>query len=119
MNNKGQVLVLFVLLLPVLLISLLIGIEITNLNTAKTKTQNTIKEIITYNLKNYNENTNQAITTLIEENITDISSKSVFISEDEIRINIIQNKKIFGKNIEIKYSYKGIKQDENIIVSEG
>lgn len=114
MNNKGQVLVLFVILMPIILLLLLITIEIGNVYLDKQKTKNVIKNIIRDNISN-----NETIDTLIEENIKDIEEKTVFISDDEIRIYIKQNKKIFGRNINIEYKYKGIKKEEKIIISEG
>lgn len=119
LNNKGQVLVLFVILLPIFLLLLLIIIEVENINLEKSKTKNTIKEIIETNLKNYDENANSKINTLIETNIDDIKTKSVFTTDDEIRITIIQVKSIFGRKIEIEYKYKGIKENETIMISEG
>lgn len=119
LNNKGQVLVLFVILLPVLLLIIIGLIEISSINLEKTKTKNIIKETIETNLKNYNENTKETVNKLIEQNIKNIKTKTIFISEDEIRINIIQEKTIFGKNIELKYNYKGIKENEKITISEG
>lgn len=119
LNNKGQVLVLFIILLPILILLLLITIEIGNIYLDKTKTKNTIKEIIITGLKHYDETTNETINTLIEKNIDNIESKNIFTTEDEIRINIIQNKTLFGRKLEIKYKYIGLKQEEKIIISEG
>lgn len=119
LNNKGQVLVLFVIILPILLLLILAVIEVGNINLEKAKTKNTIKEIIETNLKNYDENTNSRINTLIETNIDDIKTKSVFTSEDEIRIILIQKNSILGRQIEIKYKYKGLKENEKITISEG
>jgi len=119
LNNKGQVLVLFVIILPILLLLILAVIEVGNINLEKAKTKNTIKEIIETNLKNYDENTNSRINTLIETNIDDIKTKSVFTSEDEIRIILIQKNTILGRQIEIKYKYKGLKENEKITISEG
>ena len=119
LNNKGQVLVLFVIILPILLLLILAVIEVGNINLEKAKTKNTIKEIIETNLKNYDENTNSRINTLIETNIDDIKTKSVFTSEDEIRIILIQKNSIIGRQIEIKYKYKGLKENEKITISEG
>lgn len=116
MNNKGQVLVLFVILLPIILLLLILTIEVGDIYLDKQKTKNTIKEIIRENLKEPNS---EIINTLITKNINDIEEKNVFISEDEIRIYIKQNKKLFGKNIKIEYKIKGIKQNENINISEG
>jgi len=119
LNNNGQVLVLFVIILPIVLLLLLAVIEIGNINLEKTKTKNTIKEIIETNIKNYDETTNARINKLIETNIDNIKTKSVFTSEDEIRIIITQTKTIFGRQLEIEYKYKGILENEKIIISEG
>ncbi len=118
-KNSGQVLVLFVILLPILLLLLVIGIEVGNIYLDKTKTKNTIKEIITSNLKNYDDKTNERINKLIDSNIKNIEKKEIFTSEDEIRINIKQNKVLFGKNISINYKYIGKKEEETITLSEG
>ena len=116
MNNKGQVLVLFVILLPIILLLLILTIEAGDIYLDKQKTKNTIREIIKDNIKEPNS---ERINTLIIQNINDIEEKNVFISEDEIRIYIKQNKKVFGRKLKIEYKIKGIKQDEKIIISEG
>lgn len=118
-KNNGQVLALFVIILPIILLLLVISIEIGNIYLDKTKTKNTIKEIITNNIDKYDENTNERINSLIEINIKNIETKEIFTSEDEIRINIIQTKKLFGKTLKIKYKYIGIKEQEKIKISEG
>ena len=119
LNNKGQVLVFFVIILPIILLLLIAIIEISNIYLEKNKTKNTIYEIIETNLKNNNENTKETINKLIEQNIKNIQDKTIFISEDEIRINITQETKIIGRKINIKYKYKGIKKNEKITISEG
>lgn len=119
LNNKGQVLVLFIILIPTIILLLISTIEMASLYLDKVKTKNTIKNIITENLKNYDENTNTKINTLIEQNINDIEEKTIFTSEDEIRINIIQNKIFFGRNLKIRYKYTGLKQEQNIEIKEG
>lgn len=116
MNNKGQVLVLFVIMLPIILLLLVMTIEVGDIYLDKVKTKNTIKEIIKDNLTETNQ---EKINTLIIQNINDIEEKNIFISEDEIRIYIRQNKKLFGRNLKIEYKIKGIKQDEKINISEG
>ena len=119
LNNKGQVLVLFVILLPILLLILLITIEVGSAYLEKTKTQNTIKETLETNLKNYDENTNSRINQIIDTNIKNIKTKTIFTSEDEIRIDLIQTKTIFGRQIEIEYKYKAKLENGKITVSEG
>ena len=117
MNNKGQVLVLFVIILPIILLLLMMTIEVGDIYLDKAKTKNTIRDIIKENLKE-TPNT-EKINILIDNNINDIKEKTVFTSENEIRINIIQNKKLFGRNLKIEYKIKGIKENESIIISEG
>lgn len=119
LNNKGQVLVLFVILLPILLLILLITIEVGSAYLEKTKTQNTIKETLETNLKNYDENTNSRINQIIDTNIKNTKTKTIFTSEDEIRIDLIQTKTIFGRQIEIEYKYKAKLENGKITVSEG
>lgn len=118
-KNSGQVLALFVILLPIIILVLIITIEIGNIYLDKTKTKNTLKEIITTNLNNYDETTNERINTLIQKNIKDLEKQEIFTSEDEIRIIITQQKTLFGRNLKINYKYRGIKENEKIILSEG
>jgi len=121
MKNKGQVLVLFVILLPVILLIMLMGIEFGKLYMEKIKTTNIIKETITYGLKHLTKpEINENINNLIDFNIKNIENKSIFISEDEIRIKITQQPiKVFGKEIVLTYSYKGINKEETITIEEG
>lgn len=115
MNNKGQVLVLFVILIPVILLFSIVSIQIGNLYLEKNKNTNIIKDTIRETLNN----PSTEINLIIEKNIKDIKEKTIFISEDEIHLKITQEKKVFGRNFNIKYNYKGIKQEDKIIISEG
>ncbi len=117
MNNKGQTLVLFIIMLPIILLVLLITIEIGNIYIEKTKTINVIKETIKTSLKN--DLSNDAINALIELNVKDIKTKQIYTSDEEIEIKLIQEKKVFGKKIEIQYKYNGLKQEEKINIKEG
>ena len=119
MNNKAQVLVLFAIILPVILLLLLVTIQIGNLYLDKQKTKSTIKETITTVLKNNEENKKDIANNLIEINIKDIKTKTIYISENEIEINVTQEKQLFGKNIDLKYKLKGMKDGDNIRISEG
>ena len=112
MNNKGQVLVLFVILIPVILLLLMMVIEVGDIYLDKQKTKDTIKDIIR---ENFTEEPNsERINTLIDINIKDIEEKTIFTSTDEIRIYIRQNKKLFGRDLKIEYKIRGIKENENI-----
>lgn len=121
MKNNGQVLALFVIILPIILLIVLITIEFGKLYVEKIKTTNVIKETITYGLKNIEDtNIKEKINNLIDINIKNINNKTIFISEDEIRIKLNQNKiKVFGKDIVLEYNYKGIKKEQKIIIEEG
>ena len=112
MNNKGQVLVLFVILIPVILLLLMMVIEVRDIYLDKQKTKDTIKDIIRENFTE--EQNSERINTLIDINIKDIEEKTIFTSTDEIRIYIRQNKKLFGRDLKIEYKIRGIKENENI-----
>lgn len=116
MNNKGQVLVLFIIILPILLLGLIVSIDLINLTVLKQTTDNEIREIIYNGIKN--NKTLEEINILIDKNI-EYEKKSVFRTDENIKINITQNKSIFGKNIELKYNYEGILNNEKIIIREG
>lgn len=121
MNNKGQVLVLFVIILPVILLALLIIIQFGKLYLKKQATTNIIKDTIEYGLKHtQDEQIENKLNNLIETNIDDIDIKTITIFEDEIRINLTQKSiNIFGKNINLTYDYTGIKMNEEIRIEEG
>lgn len=119
MNNKGQTLILFVLLIPLIFITLLIVIEFSKIYLDKQKTINIVKDTIEYGLKNIKEEKiNEKLNNLIDANIK-YEDKTIFISEDEIRINITKEQKIFKKIYNIKYTYKGIIKENKIIIEEG
>jgi len=121
MNNKGQVLVLFVIILPVILLALLIIIQFGKLYLKKQATTNIIKDTIEYGLKHtQDEQIENKLNNLIETNIDDIDIKTITIFEDEIRINLTQKSiNIFGKNINLTYDYTGTKMNEEIKIEEG
>ena len=121
MNNKGQVLVLFVIILTVILLALLIIIQFGKLYLKKQATTNIIKDTIEYGLKHtQDEQIENKLNNLIETNIDDIDIKTITIFEDEIRINLTQKSiNIFGKNINLTYDYTGTKMNEEIRIEEG
>ena len=45
--------------------------------------------------------------------------QSIYTSDTEIDIKLKQEKKLFGRKIEINYKYKAILQNEKITISEG
>lgn len=121
LNNKGQVLVLFAVILPVILLTLLLVTQLGKLYLKKQTTTNIIKDTIEYGLNNIqDEQIENKLNDLIETNIDDIDIKTITIFEDEIRINLTQKQiNILGKNLKLNYSYKGIITDNKIHIEEG
>ena len=117
LNNKGQALVAFVIILPVILIIMAIIIDIGLMGVEKRKVTNVMKEAIEYGLKH--DSTEEQIKDMIDKNI---KYKSIDIkSNDDIHISLeYEYKQIFGfinkKNIQIKYH--GYKENERIKIEE-
>ncbi len=101
-QNRGQVLVLFLLLLPFILIfmALIIDYGLLTLNKSKlNKTlDKTLENAVEYNLSE------DEINNLINKNIDDISYIDIKTNEREVKIHIKKNIKtgfinIYGKNL--------------------
>ena len=112
MKNKGQALVLFVLLLPIMILMLSYIIDIGYMSVSKKKIDNTIQEIIENSLENnLNE---EEIKNLLIKNIDNIYIRNITIKDNEINIEIkVTIKTIFSsikKNIYEK-NYKVIRQE--------
>ena len=105
MNNKGQTLVLFILLLPIITILLIIVINYSNLYIEKNKIENVVKKIITDELKSDDiiENKRVKINNLIYQNIDSISDYDLVINDEYIQITITKK----HNKSEINVSYRG------------
>lgn len=89
MNNKGQTLVLFVLLLPILIIILSMIINYGMLSLEKKKIDESLNDIVSYGIENKDkEELEKDLNRLIVLNIEDIYSKEIKITENEIEIYI-------------------------------
>ena len=77
MNKKGQVLVVFVLILPIIILFLGLVIDIGNSLVIKKRYENTLKDIITYNYK-----TSDGDLLVIEKNI----KKSIYIYRKNFKL---------------------------------
>ncbi|MEG2993274.1 MAG: pilus assembly protein, partial [Bacilli bacterium] len=90
MNNKGQVLVLFVLILPLLISLMCIVVSFGNQYLVKRNVDNNIKQAIKYGLKHLDdENVKSKMSYLLKENITDIDSLYIDVSNNKITVSII------------------------------
>ena len=114
MNNKGQTLVLFVLILPIIIILVLLVIGFSNIYTEKNKIENTVKKIITdeLNKDDLSEYKRVRINNLIHKNIDDLKTYDLVVNDEYIKITISKEYKLF--NQEIKVSYKGYKINDEI-----
>jgi hypothetical protein len=114
MNNKGQVLVIFVILLPIFLILLTFVIDIGMLSIQKRRVDNNTYDALEYYLDTNNK---YNAVKLVKNNIDNVT---VDIKDNENEVKIIVNKKYKGIfNIiydnEINIIYKGIKETKKII----
>ena len=124
MNRKGQVLILFSLLLPVLLLFAGIIIDTGISYIEKRKIENVMKDTISYGLDHLEEEHRTLkinMAHLINENINDIYDMKIEIGNEYIQLQIEKKiTTIFGlmttPNKTIQLSYKGnlINGEKNI-----
>lgn len=119
MNNKGQTLVLFVLILPIIIFIMLLVIDVSNMFIAKQELNNINKIVLNYGLDIIEEeNIDSKLEELINKNIS-VNEHTVKIENGTIEINLKKNiqgivtkKKIY----EVKSTYKGyIEEDKKVI----
>lgn len=122
MNNKGQVLVCFVLLIPIIFIMLFLVINLGLFSIEKRKMSNTIKSSITYGLRHIDEeNIEGTLKELVKKNIDEIEELTVLVDNDYISIKISKNYKALFKyfnNEKITLSYTGNINENKIIIRE-
>lgn len=119
MNNKGQTLVLFVLILPIIVFIMLLVIDVSNMFITKQELNNINKIVLNYGLDIIEEeNIDSKLEELINKNIS-VNEHTIRIDNGIIEIEIKKNiqgivtkKKIY----EVKSTYKGyIEEDKKII----
>ncbi len=119
MNNKGQTLVLFVLILPIIIFIMLLVIDVSNMFITKQELNNINKIVLNYGLDIIEEeNIDSKLEELINKNIS-VNEHTIKIENGIIEIEIKKNiqgivtkKKIY----EVKSTYKGyIEEDKKII----
>lgn len=124
-NNKGQVLVAFVLMLPIIIMFCGLIIDCGYLFIEKRKVDNNIKDAITYGLNNIEleeEVIRAKITKILNVNIDDISTLEINIENKSVDINLEKYKKgiftnIFSKQeYKISSHYKGYINEDKIVI---
>ena len=119
MNNKGQTLVLFVLILPIIIFIMLLVIDVSNMFITKQELNNINKIVLNYGLDIIEEEN-------IDSKLEELINKNISVNEHTIRIDngiieielkkniqgIVTKKKIY----EVKSTYKGyIEEDKKVI----
>lgn len=86
MNHKGQSLVLFILLLPIILIAMAFVVDIGLLTDVKKDTDQKLEQLIESGLINHLDE--EKWTQLIDYNFENIESKHIIVNDDSIEISI-------------------------------
>ena len=119
MNRKGQVLVSFLLVLPLLLILLVFVVDMGLMKVNERKVEHVIKEAINYELKS-SEINDLRVNNYIRNNLSDIRDVNVVVGTDNIKVSVsVYKKSIFNsliknKNYTISKSYYGYKENDKI-----
>ncbi len=105
MNNKGQSLVTFVLILPAIGLFLVLLISVLGKQMSNNHNKNILRENIGYILKN-NINESDKISDIIQANI-DFEQLSIDIIDNQIELTIrIKNNDLINKEV-VTYNYCG------------
>lgn len=127
MNNKGQSLVAFIVLLPILFMLAGIIIDVSSSYIKKKEVISVVKNSIEYryksNLDNYK--TEQGMFKILSSNIDNIESYTITLNEDDTHVYVeVKEDGVFSNlfknpanNIEVKY--KGYMKDGKVIIERG
>jgi hypothetical protein len=119
MNNRGQSLVLFVVILPVLLLLLVLIVDVGKLIILKLELNNISEIVLDYGLDNLeDENLYSEMTKLVKMNKNDIDNVNIDIIDNKIYLKLSHNDEPLFKNIinvlefKIETSYVGYILDD-------
>lgn len=114
LNNKGQSLVLFIVLLPILLLVIVLVVDVGTIITSKQDLNNINYMMVDYGLSNLGkENLEEEIRKYIVLNDSEIDNMDIRVVDNEVYINMSKTEKsliahIFNiKDFEIVSEYKG------------
>ncbi len=122
LNNKGQSLVMFVLIIPIILLILVLIYDVAGALYEKNRLSNTSYLACEYALDNIDSIDENGVISYILKNSDNLNNISVIIKDNTIDIELDKNiKSVFGKNIsldliEIRSKYRGtiINNEKNI-----
>lgn len=120
MNNKGQSLVVFIIILPILLMIFTLIIDLGFMYIEKRNIDNNCYDAVEYYLENIDkEDIELRVNNLLNKNIKNIDEILIKQEEDYVEISVSKNRKsiysIISNNTKIKMTYKGFKEDKRII----
>lgn len=122
MNNKGQTLVLFVILIPVLLLLFVTFYQIGSIGLDKKKIEDSIETALEYGVNNLDsELLYVSMHDIIKESNNEIKEKDIEINVlgDEITVIVRKKYKVaFIVDEEKVYSYTGRKVNEKVEIVE-
>ena len=122
MTNKGQSLVIFVLLMPIIFILITLTWELGNLSFTQAKYESEIKNIIKYGINNLEDpDIKSKLNNLLEANLD--GEKTLSIENNTIRINVKAEYKtiyrmIFKDRFDLDITYFGYKENEKVIIKK-
>ena len=120
MNNKGQSLVIFIIILPILLLLFALIWEIGNFGFTINRYEKEIKDTIKYGLDNIDNINEEKLTILLKQNIN--GKINVEISNKVIKVNVKEkydNLFNFNNKFDIDITYIGyIENNKQIIKKE-
>ena len=119
LNNKGQSLVLFIVIIPIILLVFVLVYDIGTAIYEKNRLSNTSYMVIDYALDNIDNIDENDLISLITKNTDNLSGISVLIDNGKVNIKLTKNiKGVFGRAfnfdlIEAKSEYVGYILDGN------
>ena len=120
MNNKGQTLVIFVIVLPILLIMFTLIIDLGFLYREKRNISNNVYDSVEYYLENIEDiEVKNNVEKLLNKNIKNIEDIKIIENEEYVEIHLTKTRKslysIITHDTDINIKYKGIKENKKII----
>lgn len=123
LNNKGQTLIMFILLIPLILVIMALVIDTSFVYKEKIRFQSITKTIMKNTYARINEEDfKKQVINLYKKNNVDIKNIKIDVNSNEVSINNqAKVKSIFGniigiKSYKIKFSYKILKENDKVKV---
>ncbi len=122
LNNRGQSLVLFIVLIPIFLLIMTLVYDIGNYVYEKNRLTNSVYMAISYGLDNIDEVTSVDVDNYIRSNIDDLMSLAVTIDDGVIEVYATRDIRggigmMFGFDFaKIECSYRGIMDNDKKVI---